>query len=375
MTSTPQLIRIADTLTKTQRKHKVRRSEYQATGLLPVVDQGESFVGGYVDDLNLAYPGDLPVVVFGDHTCTVKYVDFVFAIGADGTQILKPTQDWDVKYFYYCMKSLDLSHFGYQRHFKFLKEETIPLRPIDDQKKIAALLAAFDEPITNNTRRIEILEEMAQALYRRWFLDFQFPGHEEVAQTDSELGAIPATWEVARVKDLVQRLVARRTYSAAELASSGSTVVIDQSRRDAPGFHDDEAAHFASPSDPIIVFGDHTCRMQLMTEPFSLGPNVIPFRPKIDRPVTYMFHLVAGLVQQREYKRHWSELMANKVAVATKETADTFAMQVMPLHAMIGNLRAQNLVLRSLRDLLLPKLISGQVDISNLDVDTSWLAA
>ena len=68
-------------------KSKVKKSEYQPEGELPVVDQGEGLIGGYIDDTPLAFPHELPVIVFGDHTCRFKYVDFAFAAGADGTQI------------------------------------------------------------------------------------------------------------------------------------------------------------------------------------------------------------------------------------------------------------------------------------------------
>ena len=75
-----------------------------------------------------------------------------------------------------------------------------PLPPLDEQRKIAAVLAAYDELIENNLRRIEILEEMAQAVYREWFVNFRFPGHEDVPLVDSPLGPIPDGWTVGTVR-------------------------------------------------------------------------------------------------------------------------------------------------------------------------------
>jgi len=72
----------------------------------------------------------------------------------------------------------------------------IPLPPLPTQRKIAAILSAYDDLIENNTRRIRILEEMAQAIYREWFVHFRFPGHEGVRMVESELGMIPEGWEV-----------------------------------------------------------------------------------------------------------------------------------------------------------------------------------
>ncbi len=67
----------------------------------------------------------------------------------------------------------------------------IPIPPLSTQRKIAAILSAYDDLIENNNRRIKILEEMAQRIYREWFVDFRYPGHENVPLVDSELGPIP----------------------------------------------------------------------------------------------------------------------------------------------------------------------------------------
>ena len=77
--------------------------------------------------------------------------------------------------------------------------------PLNTQRKIAAVLSAYDDLIENNTRRIEILEEMAQAIYREWFVEFRFPGHEQVPMVESELGLIPQGWEVVKISDIVRK--------------------------------------------------------------------------------------------------------------------------------------------------------------------------
>ena len=79
---------------------------------------------------------------------------------------------------------------------KNLKAIRLSLPPLPTQRKIATVLSAYDDLIENNTRRIEILEEMAQAIYREWFVEFHFPGHEQVEMVESELGLIPQEWEV-----------------------------------------------------------------------------------------------------------------------------------------------------------------------------------
>ncbi|MDX6379454.1 MAG: type restriction enzyme subunit, partial [Rubrobacteraceae bacterium] len=85
---------------------------------------------------------------------------------------------------------------------KDIRELTLPTLPLlSTQRKIAAVLSAYDELIENNTRRIEILEEMARALYREWFVHFRFPGHEKLPRIASPLGGIPQGWELKRVPE------------------------------------------------------------------------------------------------------------------------------------------------------------------------------
>ncbi|MGH8103725.1 MAG: restriction endonuclease subunit S, partial [bacterium] len=186
---------VGDILKRLPRQHKIKRSDYKDKGIIPVIDQGEGFIGGYIDDPSLAYNGPLPVVLFGDHTRILKYLQFKFAIGADGTQLLRPNEDFDVQYFYYSLRALNLKNYGYERHFKYLKDEKIMWRPMPEQKTIVTILSAYDDLIGNKNRRIQILEEMARKFYREWFVHFHFPGHEEVKFVTSPLGPIPEGWE------------------------------------------------------------------------------------------------------------------------------------------------------------------------------------
>ena len=216
---------------------------------------------------------------------------------------------------------------------------------------------------------------MAQAIYQEWFVEFRFPGHEGVEMVESELGLIPQGWEVKKVKEIVKRLKAGQTYKEAEVKDTGKIIVVDQSRADFLGFHENEPDHDASLIDPIIIFGDHTCKMQLMITPFSLGPNVVPFIAKDEMPINYLFFGVSNLVETREYKRHWTELNTKEIAVGDIETIERFADFTTPIFEQIETLRQKNQNLRETRDLLLPKLISGEIDVSKLDIDTDGIQA
>ena len=246
----------------------------------------------------------------------------------------------------------------------------VPKPPLPTQRKIAAVLSAYDDLIENNTRRIKILEEMASAIYREWFVEFRFPGHEQGEMVESELGLIPQGWEVKKVKEIVKRLKAGQTYRQTDVKPVGKVIVVDQSREDFLGFHDNEPDHNAFPESPIIIFGDHTCKMQLMITPFSLGPNVVPFITKGEMPISYLFFGVSNLVETREYKRHWTELNNKEVAIGDSDTRERFSDFATLIFEQIEILRQKNQNLRQTRDLLLPKLISGEIDVSELDIGT-----
>ena len=90
-----------ETLDKAGSFTKLKSKDYFDQGEYPVIDQGDAFISGYINDEELLYKGDLPVVIFGDHTRVVKYIDFEFATGADGTKVLKPISLYDNMFYYY----------------------------------------------------------------------------------------------------------------------------------------------------------------------------------------------------------------------------------------------------------------------------------
>jgi len=143
---------------------KLKTFQYQAIGTLPIVDQGSKLICGYTDDLRSSYPYDLPVVVFGDHTRALKFVDFPFAIGADGTQCLHPIDGLDPRFFYYALCALDLPSEGYARHFKLLKEKRIPVPALDEQRGIAEVLRAVDEAIASNGAALDQIGRTRSAI-------------------------------------------------------------------------------------------------------------------------------------------------------------------------------------------------------------------
>lgn len=115
---------------------KIKQREYQLSGALPVIDQGEDLIGGYTDKLDAAIKVDEPLIVFGDHTRVFKFIKHDFAPGADGVKVLRTSHSLMPKYAYYACQALRLPNRGYARHFSVLKKFRFPVAPLNEQRRI-----------------------------------------------------------------------------------------------------------------------------------------------------------------------------------------------------------------------------------------------
>lgn len=143
---------------------KIKQKDYLLEGKIPVIDQGKKLIGGYTNNTEMdLYKEELPVVVFGDHTLNLKYIDFPFIIGADGVKVLKTISSYNSKFLYYCIKNLNLKSLGYRRHFPILKSEKFQLPPLEEQKRIVEKLDSLFEKIGKIKEIIEEVKEKASS--------------------------------------------------------------------------------------------------------------------------------------------------------------------------------------------------------------------
>jgi type I restriction enzyme S subunit len=279
---------------------------------------------------------------------------------------------------------------------------TYPSLPV--QHKIAAILSAYDDLIENNTRRIEILEEMARSLYREWFVNFRFPGHEQVKIVDSELGLIPEGWRYSSLKNLpIQFIDGDRSSNypkRSEFVDDGvlflSTKNINQDKIDLSEVNFITREKFESikkgrvqPLDIVMTTRGSIGKVALFNCEYStalINAQMLIIKAD-DKTINqiYLFYLLCSQEYQEVIKNFASgsaqpqipiqdlkqiEILCPSIVIQRK-----FSEIVSSYNSLIKNLQSKNTKLRQTRDLLLPKLISGEIDVENLDINTGEIAA
>jgi len=146
---------------------ELKQKDFQATGQFPIIDQSEALIAGYSDDGEKVYNGKLPIIIFGDHTRVVKYVDFPFIIGGSGVKILIPNKEFDILFLFYAINNLNLPSRGYSRHFKVLKEKFIPKPELSEQCEIANILQTIDQKIEIEQKKKALYEELFRSMLNK----------------------------------------------------------------------------------------------------------------------------------------------------------------------------------------------------------------
>jgi len=246
---------------------------------------------------------------------------------------------------------------------KFENFEIIIPENINEQKRIASILSAFDDKIELNNKINKTLEEMAQAIFKEWFVDFKFPGYEKLKFVNSELGKIPEGWEVKNIMEIIKRLPVGKKYSNKTALPKGKVPILDQGESGIIGYHNEQPTVVASVNNPVIVFSNHTCYYRLITYNFSCIQNIIPYIGINGYPTLFVYYLTKNKIKMNDYKGHWPEFVAQKFTIPPQELAIKFAEIIQPFVAIISKSQKENQKLAEFRDLLLPKLMSGEIQL------------
>jgi type I restriction enzyme S subunit len=248
------------------------------------------------------------------------------------------------------------------------------------------VLSAYDDLIENNSRRINILEEMARALYREWFVNFRFPGHGKAKMVKSAVGPIPEGWTPTTLGDLTEDI--RRSVNPAELAPDTPYLGLEHLPRRSIALSEWGVASQVQSTKlkflkGEILFGKiRPYFHKVVVAPIDgvCSSDTIVICPK----TTGVFGLVLGCVSSDAFVAHatqtsqgtkmpranWDVLVKYPLPTPPKPLLVKFNDKMTELVELICNLVFQNRNLKVTRDFLLPRLISGEVDVGGLDIDT-----
>ncbi len=281
-----------------------------------------------------------------------------------------------------------------------LKEIDICVPPLPTQRKIAAILSTYDDLIENNTRRIKILEDMAQTLYQEWFVHFRFPGHENVPMVESQMGPIPQGWEIKRLDEVAQ-LHRGRSYRSKNLVENGEGLPflnLKNINREG-GFRFDglkwydgqfKDTQVATTNDIIMALTDVTQDRRVVARSArvpDLGHEKYVFSMdllKIESGEIIQRDFLCSLLQYSDFAEKLKEyangttvlhlspshVQSSELVLPTDQFRQEYADMAKSTRRQIDLLEKRKVNLRQTRDLLLSKLISGEIDVSELDINT-----
>jgi len=263
------------------------------------------------------------------------------------------------------------------------EEHQLEIHDYPLQQKIAFVLSAYDDLIENNTQRIKILEEMAQLIYREWFVDFRFPGHKKAKFTDSELGKIPEGWEVSNLEyiaELVKDKFCESQHSNLPLLDLAriprkSLAIIGFGQSD-----EIKTSRIVFKEGNILFGAIRPYFHKVIIAPYDGVTNVSVFVLKNKNVVGnyYLFNLLFSdevVKWATQYSGgtkmpviNWQVLKTMKVIVPPRESLMDFESMANNIFSLIKALNLKTVVLRTIREILLPKLISGELDVSEVDI-------
>lgn len=302
---------------------------------------------------------------------------------ASSLVIVRATEKVNARYLFFVLSSpsgqqaaLGLNNGAAQPNVSVgeLQKVRIPLPPMPSQRRIASILSAYDDLIENNTRRIAILEEMARRIYEEWFVHFRYPGHEQVKMVESELGLIPEGWNTCRLDDVLvlQRGFDLPRQSRADgpfpiVSASGEAGTHSEFKVRGPGVVTGRSGSLGT---VMYIEGDYwPLNTTLWVKEFRVGSPLYAYN-------------VLGSIDLAGFNSGAAVPTLNRndvhgltVLRPDKNTLASFDKIALPMMKLKKRLELKNSNLRSTRDLLLPKLISGELDVSTFAKSVESLAA
>lgn len=235
---------------------------------------------------------------------------------------------------------------------------TLPSRK--QQDKLVDILSAYDVLIENNLKRIALLEEAADSIYKEWFVNFRFPGYEKF----EFVNGIPGGWDRKSIKDILMKIERLKKVKKEEYLENGDIPVIDQSRMFIGGYTNDKEA--MEVNIPAIVFGDHTRIVKYIDFNFASGADGTQIIYSNNERVSqqYLYMAIKNIdLSNYSYARHFKYLKEEEIYVPDEQVGKEFTKILKNILSQVSCLRDQIKKLKEARDILIPKLIMGEIEV------------
>ncbi len=337
------------------KSNQIQTKEILLRGEIPVISQGQGFIDGYSNEADKAIT-EIPLIMFGDHTRNVKYIDFPFIVGADGTKLMKPILCCE-KFIYYLVlyAAKNLRSRGYARHYTLLRNELFPLPPLEEQKELARIaetLFAMADSAADSCSSLEDLGRKAKSkvldllvkggLTAKWRAEHKDtesaeallekirsekekrlnngliakgkkPGAKveikEVSESDKPF-EIPKSWKWVHIEDITVSVGNKSNQiQTKEILLRGEIPVISQGQGFIDGYSNE--ADKAITEIPLIMFGDHTRNVKYIDFPFIVGADGTKLMKPIlccEKFIYYLVLYAAKNLRSRGYARHYTLL-------------------------------------------------------------------
>ncbi len=307
------------------------------------------------------------------------------------------------KYVYYLLHTIDFNNFNAGAGVPTLNRNhldryELTIHELPEQKKIAGMLSNYDDLIENNSRRIQLLDSMAKLIYDEWFVKFKFPGHESSKMIDSgtDFGEIPTGWNVKNLGELgefknginyLRDDAGDKIFSIVNVRNISNSRYISTASLDSINIDYKKAKEYLLKSKDIII-ARSACPGEvsiLIDEKDNVIYSGFSIRYCLRAPENYLFAFLS-LQKLKKSLSNFStgtalksvnqETLKNmKILFPDDNSMKSFLKIITPIFNQLSKLLLKNQNLAATRDLLLPKLISGELDVSKLDIKVSEVEA
>ncbi|GAB6064949.1 restriction endonuclease subunit S [Aquifex pyrophilus] len=373
--------KVKDVLKFTSSVNGIKEKEIHKKGKYPVINQGKEFIVGFSDEEKFLINENLPMLIFGDHTCEIKYIDFPFIVAGEGVKLLKPVNSLNELYFFYVLENFKPKPQHYRRHFKLLKDVYIPLPPLPEQKAIAKVLKDFDDLIEVIEEKIKTLQRIKKGLMDVYFTRGVFD-HKEFK--DTEIGKIPKEWKVERLKGIGKIITGKTPSTGVREYWNGNIMFVTPTDykgkkyiKETDRYVTEKGAAQATLIPPFSVLT--VCIASIGEVTINVKPcitnqqinAIVPFEDKIYYEFLYyiMKHrakylkLIAGLTTTPIVKKSTFENLP--IPLPPLEEQKAIAQRLKTIDDQIENLKSQKETLQRIKKKFMDLLLTGKVRVKN----------